>query len=94
MVIFPNSLFSGAPSQPAKFQKKAVQRSEFFTIMALRIECRFNKNSLLRCCFLAISQAAGFELLLVFDSTFFYKEHLYKDLEAEKGSKNKEFLRN
>ena len=26
--------------------------------------------------------------------TFFYKEHLYKELEAEKGSKNKEFLRN
>ena len=25
---------------------------------------------------------------------FVYKEHLYKDLEAEKGSKNKEFLRN
>ena len=26
--------------------------------------------------------------------TFFYKKHLYKELEAEKGSKNKEFLRN
>ena len=25
---------------------------------------------------------------------FFNKEHLYKELEAEKGSKNKEFLRN
>ena len=25
---------------------------------------------------------------------FFYKEHLYKELEVEKGSKNKEFLRN
>ena len=25
---------------------------------------------------------------------FLYKEHLYKELEAEKGSKNKEFLRN
>ena len=29
------------------------------------------------------------------DTRFFlYKEHLYKELEAEKGSKNKEFLRN
>ena len=26
--------------------------------------------------------------------TFFYKKHLYKELEAEKGSKNKELLRN
>ena len=26
--------------------------------------------------------------------TFSYKEHLYKELEAEKGPKNKEFLRN
>ena len=26
--------------------------------------------------------------------TVFYKEHLYKELEAEKSSKNKEFLRN
>ena len=25
---------------------------------------------------------------------FFYKKHLYKELEAEKGSKSKEFLRN
>ena len=25
---------------------------------------------------------------------FLYKEHVYKELEAEKGSKNKEFLRN
>ena len=25
---------------------------------------------------------------------FFYKEHLYKEIEVEKGSKNKEFLRN
>ena len=29
-----------------------------------------------------------------FGYTFFYKEHLYKELEAEKGSKNMEFLRN
>ena len=26
--------------------------------------------------------------------TFFFKEHLYKELVAEKGYKNKEFLRN
>ena len=28
------------------------------------------------------------------EGRLFYKEHLYKKLEAEKGSKNKEFLRN
>ena len=27
------------------------------------------------------------------NTRFFYKEHLYKELEAEKGSKNKEFLK-
>ena len=28
------------------------------------------------------------------NTRFFYKEHLYNELEVEKGSKNKEFLRN
>ena len=33
-------------------------------------------------------------LVSVLFRRFLYKEHLYKELEAEKGSKNKEFLRN
>ena len=32
--------------------------------------------------------------LLNFMNVFFYKKNLYKKLEAEKGSKNKKFLRN
>ena len=36
-----------------KFAEKVVWRS-VFDYKALRIKCRFNKNSLLRCCFLAI----------------------------------------
>ena len=37
------------------------------------------------------SSLISINILYVF---FLYKKHLYKELEAEKGSKNKEFLRN
>ena len=40
---------------------------------------------------LEISLAAD---LFVYLIHVFYKEHLYKEIKAEKGSKNKEFLRN
>ena len=41
--------------------------------------------------------SCGFQLATVFrlsSYTFFYKEHVYKELEAENGPKNKELLRN
>ena len=47
-------------SQPAKLQKNSVEEC-IFDYMALHVECRFNKNSLLRCYF---SNFAGWVGLL------------------------------
>ena len=57
-----------------KIAEKAMRRSVFLAIhIALYIECRFNKNSLLQCYFLVILPA-GYETILSLIRFFEYKK--------------------
>ena len=73
-----------------KIAEKAMWRSVFFYYMALHIECRFNKNSLLQCYFLTILKKGptfyliGRAFFKMFSKFFVYNFHCVRSCSCAK----------